>query len=145
MSNDITRRDFTSRLALGALAAAAGNFAHAATSPPFTQVPPEFATPLAMLRSPLLFKDGRAVKTPVDWQKRRAEILADWHRIMGAWPPVVEHPKIEVVETTARGDITQRRVRVQIAPDQTGDGFVLLPKGKGPFPAVFVPYYDPET
>ena len=143
--NDLTRREFTGRLALGLVAAATCSFARAATPPPFTQVPPEFAAPLASLRSPLLFKDGRTVKTPADWRKRRAEILADWHRILGAWPPVVEHPRIEVLETTARGDITQRRVRVQIAPDQTADGFVLVPKGKGPFPAVFVPYYDPET
>ena len=60
-----------------------------------TQVPPEYAAPLAEHRSPLLLNDGRAVKTPADWQKRRAEILADWHRLMGAWPPVVEHPRID--------------------------------------------------
>ncbi len=118
---------------------------HAESAPPFTQVPAEYATPLPSLRSPLLFKAGHAVKSPADWPQRRAEIVADWQGLMGPWPAVLEHPKVEVLATTQRGEVTQRRVRVEIAPGQTGDGYVLLPKGKGPFPAVFVPYYEPET
>ena len=126
---------------------------------PFATIPAEYATPLAALRSPLLFDDDQsaaapqpasghrshAVKSAAEWPARRAEILADWHHIMGAWPAVIEHPKVEVLATTQRGDITQRRVRVEIAPGQTGEGYVLLPPGTGPFPAVYVPYYEPET
>ena len=52
---------------------------------------------------------------------------------------------MEILETSIRGDVTQRRVRVQIAPDQSSEGYVLVPKRQGPFPAVFVPYYDAET
>ena len=116
---------------------------------PFTQVPAEFVGQFSPGKSPLVFKDGSPVKTAADWQKRRSEILADWHQIMGEWPPIIEKPKIEVLETKQReGGITQRKVRIEIAPGQTGDGYVLLPAARGreeKRPAVFVPFYDPET
>ena len=141
------RRRFIGQVGTGALVAAAGDFSWAQSQfeAPFATVPTEFQGQLASGRSLLRFHDGSPVRTSEDWQRRRMEILADWNRLMGAWPPVVEQPAMEVLETTVRGNITQHRVRVQIAPDQTSDGFVLLPKGPGPFPAVFVPYYDPET
>ena len=52
---------------------------------------------------------------------------------------------LEKLETTQRGTFTQHRIRLQIAPGQTGEGYLLVPGGTPPFPAVFVPYYDPET
>ncbi len=110
-----------------------------------TAPPPEWAGKLGDHRSPLLFKDGRQVSNAALWQERRAEILTDWQAIMGTWPPVLEHPKLEILETTKRENFTQQKVRFEIAPGQTGDGYLLIPDGKGPFPAVFVPYYDPET
>jgi dienelactone hydrolase len=107
--------------------------------------PPEWQGKLGDHRSPLLFKDGREVKSPEQWAERRREILTDWQQLMGAWPPVLEHPTLEIIETTSRENFTQQKVRLQIAPDQTSEGYLLIPAGKGPFPAVFVPYYDPET
>jgi hypothetical protein len=113
---------------------------------PFTQVPAAFVGQFSPGKSPLVFKDGSLVKTAADWTRRRAEILADWHGIMGAWPAIIEQPKIEVLATTQReGGITQRKVRVEIAPGQTGEGYLLLPANEGKRPAVFVPFYDPET
>jgi Esterase FrsA-like len=96
-------------------------------------------------KSPLVFNDGTKVQTAADWPKRRAEILANWNGIMGAWPAVIEKPKIDVLESKPRENFTQKRIRLQIGSDQTGVGYLLIPEGKGPFPAVFVPYYDPET
>jgi len=120
--------------------------AQAADDLPFTQVPAEFAGRFWPGKSPLVFNDGSAVKSSADWPKCRAEILADWQRIMGAWPAVIEKPKIEVLATTPREEgITQRKIRIEIAPGQTCDGYLLLPAAKTPRPAVFVPYYDPET
>ncbi len=115
---------------------------HAAES---TTPPKEWADQLGAYRSPLLMKDGRSATTPGEWQARRTEILADWQRIMGAWPPLLEKPALEVLESKARENFTQQKVRIQISPDQHSEGYLLLPEGKGPFPAVFVPYYDPET
>jgi len=46
---------------------------------------------------------------------------------------------------TRRERFTQERVRLEIAPSQFGEGWLLTPDGKGPFPAVLVVYYEPET
>jgi len=110
-----------------------------------TQPPPEWAGKLGDHRSPLVFKDGRPVRTPEDWSRRRAEILEDWQSLMGPWPALLEKPALEVLESRPREAFTQQRVRLQIAPDQHGEGYLLIPPGKGPFPAVVVPFYDPET
>ena len=112
---------------------------------PFTRPPAEYSEADASLRSPLLFNDGRRVETPEQWAERRKEILADWHALMGPWPPVIERPTLQTLETTHRDNFTQRRVRLQIAPDRYELGYLLVPDGKGPFPAVFVPFYTPET
>ena len=112
---------------------------------PFFKPPAAFAQDLGAYRSPLLFADGSKVQTPADWARRRAEILAEWHGIMGAWPAVIEKPKLEVLDSKPRETFTQKRIRLEIAPGQTGDGYLLVPEGKGPFPAVVVPYYEPET
>jgi dienelactone hydrolase len=116
-----------------------------AESFPFTVAPSEFSTSDPSLRSPLVFEDGSPVRSAADWQRRREEILAIWHQLMGTWSPIIDNPKIEVRETTTRQGIVQHKVQVQLAVDQMIDGYLLLPPGSGPFPAVFVPFYDPET
>lgn len=107
--------------------------------------PAAFANDFGSHRSPLKFHDGREVKTPADWQARRKEILSRWHELMGPWPELIERPRVEVLETTRRENFTQRKVRVEIARGQTLAGYLLIPDGRGPFPAVLVPYYDAET
>ena len=115
------------------------------TIAPSFNPPAQYAGKFGNYRSPLLFDDGKPVTTAADWQRRRKEILDYWHGLMGAWPPVIEKPKIEYLEQKRRENFTQHKVRVQIAPDQTADGYLLVPEGPGPFPAVFVPFYEPET
>lgn len=115
------------------------------TIEPFFQPPTEFAGQTGAFRSPLLFSDGSKVKNAQDWPRRRAEILSEWTGLMGAWPPVLEQPKLETLSETRRDNFTQRRVRIEISPGQTGEGWLLVPDGAGPFPAVLVVYYEPET
>lgn len=112
---------------------------------PFFQPPAEFAEKLDGYRSPLVFEDGTPVKTAAEWLRRREEIRRRWHMTMGPWPTPIAKPRLEITEQLGREDFEQCRVRVEIAPEQWSDGFLLLPKGDGPFPAVFVPFYDPET
>jgi hypothetical protein len=112
---------------------------------PFFHPPMEFASASAALRSPLLFEDGTSVRNAKDWPRRRAEILNEWNELMGPWPKVIEQAKVETLSETNRESFTQRRVRVEIAPGQTGEGWLLLPEGPGPFPAALVVYYEPET
>ncbi len=111
----------------------------------FFQPPPEYANEFGDYRSPLKFCDGREVKTADDCRARRQEILTTWHGIMGEWPPLIEKPKIKFGAKLRLEKHTRHRVEVEVAPEgRTVRGYLLVPHGEGPFPAV-VPYYDAET
>ncbi len=133
------------------LASLAGGLAQSTGSPawpsiaPFFQPPTEFTNQSGAYRSPLLFADGSRARTPADWSRRRAEIRQQWMELMGPWPPLIEKPKVEILATSRRDNFTQHRVRVEIAPQQSGEGWLLIPDGQGPFPAALVVFYEPET
>jgi hypothetical protein len=113
---------------------------------PFMQPPAEYNGKFGSYRSPLKFADGSLAKSPEDWSRRRGEILKTWHRRLGAWPPLVERPIVKRLESVERDGYTQHRVQVQISPEgKYVEGYLLIPKGKGPFPAVVVPFYEPLT
>jgi len=112
---------------------------------PFFRPPPEYAEKFGAYRSPLIFSDGTPVKSAAAWPRRRAEILKQWTELMGPWPPLLERPKLEPLSESRRDNFVQRRVRLEIAPNQTGECWLLVPEGTGPFPAALVVYYEPET
>lgn len=113
---------------------------------PFFQPPAELANDLGTYRSPLKFADGTLVTRAEDWPKRRQEILKQWHDLMGPWPELIEKPKIEYLEKEQRDNFTQHHIRLEIAPmRRTDDAYLLIPEGKGPFPAVLVVYYEALT
>jgi dienelactone hydrolase len=113
---------------------------------PFTKPPAEFAGKLGEYRSPLLLADGSRVETKEAWARRRAETLKQWHERLGPWPALLEKPTVKRFEAVEKEGYTQHRVNVQISADgKQADGFLLVPKGQGPFPAVFVPFYEPQT
>lgn len=108
--------------------------------------PAEFANDLGTCRSPLLFDDGAPVRTAADWSRRREQILAAWWDLIGRWPPLIERPEVQYTERTRRDNFMQHRIVVEIAPNrQMVAGYLLVPEGDGPFPAVLVVYYDAET
>ncbi len=109
--------------------------------------PPEaYRDDLGDFRSPLEFADGRRVTSASQWPLRRAEILSTWHRQMGPWPPVIDSPRVETIAISQREKVTQHHLRIGIALDgEMVDGFLLVPEGTGPFPAVLVVYYDAQT
>lgn len=113
----------------------------------FFKAPAEFAGKLSGHRSPLVFDDGRVVKSVEDWPRRRAEILKTWHGLMGEWPRLLtkQEAKLEMLEQGKRENFMQYRVRVPIAPGRSELGYLMVPEGKGPFPAVVVPFYEAET
>jgi hypothetical protein len=113
---------------------------------PFFSPPAALAGDLGAYRSVLEFNDGSRVRTAEDWRRRREEILATWRELTGFWPPLIENPKVQCLDEMQRDDLTQHKVTVEIAPGgQTVAGYLLVPKGQGPFPAVLVVYYDAET
>ena len=112
----------------------------------FFRPPVEFAEDFGKYPSPLKFYNGSAVNTKADWERRREEIMSTWHGIMGQWPPLIEKPKIEYLAKEHRENFTRHKVRLEIAPrQQMVNGYLLVPDGKGLFPAVLVVYYDAET
>jgi dienelactone hydrolase len=113
---------------------------------PFAQPPEEFAGKFGPHRSPLRFADGTVVQSAADWARRRDEIRKTWHKRLGPWPPLVERPVVKKLETVERDGYTEYRVQVQASPENRWvDGYLLVPKGPGPFPAVLVPFYEPLT
>ena len=116
------------------------------------QIAPAFVPPknleseLGSFRSPLKLDDGTLVKDASQWPKRRQEILKNWNGLMGTWPALIEKPKIEILEKETRDNFTQNHIRIEIAPGKTSeDAYLLIPDGKGPFPAVVVVFYDALT
>jgi hypothetical protein len=112
---------------------------------PAFRPPAEYRGDFGPYRSPLAFDDGRPVRDAAGWRERRREILATWHAIMGAWPPLIERPALEILGVERRESFEQRRVRVEVATGRSMDGYLLVPDGRGPFPAVLVVFYEPET
>jgi hypothetical protein len=100
---------------------------------------------LGKYRSPLRFNDGRVAMTAADWKRRRVEILSAWHALMGPWPEKIAKPRVRYLAKERRGTVTQHHVEVEVAAKASRKGYLLVPDGKGPFPAVLVVFYDPET
>ncbi|MEW6236026.1 MAG: acyl-CoA thioester hydrolase/BAAT C-terminal domain-containing protein [Candidatus Omnitrophota bacterium] len=112
----------------------------------FFNPPPEYAHDLGNYKSPLNFYDGTPVKTREDWRRRREEILNTWHGIMGAWPPLIEKPKIEYLAKERRENFVQHKIRLEVAPGPAMfDSYLLIPDGQGPFPAALVLFYEADT
>lgn len=114
---------------------------------PFFAPPAEFAGQFGPYASPLRFYDGRPVASPAEWPARRAEILRRWHEQMGPWPELLARPRVVVAETQQRGEVTQHRVEVEVAPGALQPGFLLVPAGSPEVkrPAVLVVFYAPEV
>jgi dienelactone hydrolase len=71
--------------------------------------------------------------------------LSKWQELLGPWPPLLEKPQIERLAAERRDNFTQHRVRLAWLPERLTEGYLLVPDGPGPFPAVVVVYYEPET
>jgi hypothetical protein len=56
------------------------------------------------------------VKTPDDWKRRREEIRRYWHGVLGAWPPLVEKPRMPRGASERVENFTRHQVEVEIAP-----------------------------
>ncbi|OJW05435.1 MAG: sialidase [Planctomycetales bacterium 71-10] len=106
--------------------------------------PARLSDDLGTYRPPLMFADGRVAKTPAEWAERRGEILDDWRSRIGGRPPI-ERPRLETLGEEREGPYLRRKVRVEVATDRTTPGYLLVPDGPGPHPAMLVVFYEPET
>ena len=112
---------------------------------PFFSPPKEWQDELGEYRSPLRFADGSMVGSAADWPKRRAEILKQWHDLLGHWPPLITEPKVEILESKRRENFMQLGIRFKWTPQEFTTGYLLIPDGDSPRPAVVTVYYEPET
>ncbi len=96
-------------------------------------------------KSPLIFSNGDSVKSNEEWKKRREEILDFWHQQMGKWPDLLKNQELEIIDTLYRENFVQYRVRFYWTPNERTEGYLLIPDGEEPKPAVITVYYEPET
>jgi Dienelactone hydrolase family len=107
--------------------------------------PDQFKERFGDYRSPLRFDDGREVTEAEQWVVRREEIRHYWATKTGKWPPLITDPKLEVLDTTHRENFQQSKVRFLWMPGEVTTGYLLIPDGAAPKPAVISVYYEPET
>ncbi|HVS72365.1 MAG TPA: alpha/beta fold hydrolase [Phycisphaerae bacterium] len=112
------------------------------------ELPPDFdALPRHNeLPDPMTFFDGRPVKTPEDWQKRRQEILDLYAQY--AWGKIPPHAAIvstDVTDTPGKGEtggsFLTRTVVIHCGPEGKGTLHMTLviPDGPGPYPVMMGP------
>ncbi len=112
---------------------------------PYFSPPPPWSQQYGDYRSPLQFEDGTLVRTAEDWARRRQEILDTWNALLGPWPPLITEPEVEVLESARRENFEQLRIRFLWTPNESTTGYLLIPDGDGPRPAVVTVFYEPET
>src|SRR5262245_58970245 len=109
---------------------------------PFFAPPEEYQGKFGKYLSLMRFDNGAPVKTQKDWARRREEILKYWHGVMGPWPALVEKPRFNYQKNEHVESFTRHEVQVEVAPGRiVGPQYLLVPDGKGPFPAVLVTWY----
>lgn len=112
---------------------------------PYFTPPKKWQGKFGDYKSPLRFADGTDVTTPADWERRRKEISDQWQSSLGSWPPLITSPEVETLESKRRENFLQHRIRFAWTPNEKTTGYLLIPDGKGPRPAVICVFYEPET
>lgn len=130
---------------LMALSATATAQSHWSQIKQYFKPPPAFADDLGSYRSPLIFPDGTKVLSKQQWQVRRREILSDWQKLLGKWPPLLTTQKLTIHQSKVRESFRQSKVSFRWTPHEITHGYLTVPRGKGPFPAVITVFYEPET
>jgi dienelactone hydrolase len=107
------------------------------------ELPPDFdALPRNnFMPDPLVFLDGKPVRTAADWEKRKAEIKQLYQQyIVGTMPPKAKLFKSTVTSETPGEGYTTRVVELTYGPEvfktTTAGVTLVVPNGKGPFPVL---------
>lgn len=113
---------------------------------PYFSPPSKYKGKYGHYRSPLICYNGDTVETPLQWEKRRKEILTQWNKMMGEWPPLLKDQHFTLLDSVHRDGFMQYRVQFCWVPDQQTKGYLLIPDNiRGRKPAVITVYYEPET
>lgn len=103
--------------------------------------PPNFAKlpKQNLLPEPLVFMDGKPVKTAADWAKRRTEISELSQKyVWGKVPPTPTLDHVDVIDENHRDGYTVRNLKFTFGPGGKGTmrARVCIPDGNGPMPAL---------
>ncbi|WP_198675433.1 GDSL-type esterase/lipase family protein [Pleomorphovibrio marinus] len=112
---------------------------------PYFSTPFDYEMIMGDYKSPLLFEDGEVASTVEMWEKRREEILKEWHDLMGEWPELITDPEMEVLEETNMDGYVQKKIQFEWVTGQPTTGYLLVPFQSKDKPAVITVYYEPET
>ena len=75
--------------------------------------------------------------TEAEWRATRGKIEAEWREYLGAMPKPEGPPAMRVIEETELEDGLRRQyIEVEVEPGIWTTGYLHLPPGEGPFPAV---------
>lgn len=112
----------------------------------FFRPPEENQSDFGDFRSPLLAADASPIDSAVRWNQRREQLRREWNELLGPWPPLIAAPKTVIESTTEHDGVILAKVRIDAGINgESVCGYLLRPRGKGPFPAVLVAYYEPES
>jgi hypothetical protein len=111
----------------------------------FFAPPDEYKGKLGEHRPLLRFDDGSPVRTASDWPRRRDEILRYWHRAMGAWPPLIEKPRVKELAKEHVETFTRRKVEVEIAAGEMAVLYLLVLRALPPETPVSTPIMGYRT
>lgn len=112
----------------------------------FFQPPERYRNDFGNYKSPLLTANSTSIDSAAGWNQRREELRREWHERLGPWPPLIAAPDSAVESTEVKGGIATSKIRIAAGIDgEPVYGYLLKPAGDGPFPAVLVVYYEPET
>ena len=107
--------------------------------------PPDLVDASDAYRSPLRFDDGTPVRDAAAWSRRREEILRTWHGRMGVWPSLITNQTLRVQGSERCEGFVRHAVHFNWLPQESTDGYLLVPDGEGPRAAVVTVFYEPET
>ena len=64
---------------------------------------------------------------------------------MGPWPSIISNQVLQATGSEERENFVQHRVRFNWLPEESTDGYLLIPRGGGRRAAVITVFYEPET
>jgi hypothetical protein len=128
-----------SRLILAAaIVTACVTVCHAADFPPVEKLPS-----VKELPDPFVFMDGSRVKTPADWERRRAELqqMILYYEYGRMPSPPGNNKGVELIShnVSTPAEATHRQFKLTFGPEGRGGSIlldVMIPKGRGPFPVI---------
>jgi dienelactone hydrolase len=113
---------------------------------PFNRRPSGVETSTGQLSSVLAGPAGE-IRTPAQWQTRRAALRDKWTKLLGTPSVRPPAPAVKLVATVPEQNYTGELMYLQVEPDYWEKIYILRPHQPRarPVPVVIVPFYDVDV